>query len=170
MAEIFLSIGSNIERERHLRAVHAALEDSFGDLTLSSVYETAAVGFDGDDFYNMVIALQSQQPVASLLEQLHRIEILCGRLRSSERFSPRTMDIDLLLYDDLIVDEKELQLPRHEILHYAFVLAPLAEVAGERCHPQNGLSYSQLWQDFRGDKTGLKKVDFNWTTAKGESD
>ncbi len=162
MAEVFLSIGSNIERTRHLRAAHAALREQFGELVLSSVYETAAVGFDGDDFYNLVIALETELAVRPLQERLHRIETACGRLRSSERFAPRTMDIDLLLYDDLVIDESGLQLPRDEILHYAFVLAPLAEIAGGRRHPLSGLDYARLWADFQGDRAGLRRVDFRW--------
>jgi len=162
MTEVYLSIGSNIDRERQLRAARDALTERYGPLVLSSVYETRAVGFDGDDFYNLVVRLETDEPIPRLIEGLRAIETACGRRRGSRRFTPRTMDIDLLLYGDCIVTEDGLQLPRDEIERYAFVLAPLAEIAGRRRHPVTGRSYAELWAGFTGDRAGLRVVDFDW--------
>ena len=162
MPEAYLSIGSNIDRERHLRAAREALASRYGTLVLSSVYETRAVGFAGDDFYNLVVAFETNEAVGALAEGLRAIEAACGRERGSRRFAPRTMDIDLLLYGDLVTDEGGLQLPRDEIERYAFVLAPLAEIAGKRRHPVSGRRYDELWAEFTGDRAGLRVVDFDW--------
>ena len=162
MPDIYLSIGSNIDRQRHLRSAREALAARYGALVLSSVYETRAVGFAGDDFYNLVVAFASDEPVHVLAEGLRDIEAACGRRRGSRRFAPRTMDIDLLLYGDLVTDEGGLQLPRDEIERYAFVLAPLAEIAGARRHPVTGRRYDELWSAFTGDRAGLRIVDFAW--------
>ena len=162
MTEVYLSIGSNVDRERQLRAVREALAARYGPLVLSSVYETHAVGFEGDDFYNLVVGLETDEPVRDLAQGLRGIEAASGRRRGSRRFTPRTMDIDLLLYGDLVVDEAGLQLPRDEIERYAFVLAPLAEIAGRRRHPVTGRRYDELWAGFTGDRAGLRIVEFDW--------
>lgn len=162
MATIYISLGSNINREVNTRAGVAALKQAFGELVLSSVYESEAVGFDGDAFYNMVIACEVDTPVHDTNQILRDIEDANGRDRSGPRFSSRTLDLDLLLYDDLILDECGLTLPRGEILKNAFVLWPLAEVAPELKHPETGTSYAQLWSAFDKDKESLKSVDFSF--------
>ncbi len=129
MARIYISLGSNIERDRHTRAGIDALRERFGELELSSVYESEAVGFEGDAFYNMVIACDTSEDVHTTNRALAEIEDAHGRERSGPRFSSRTLDLDLLLYDDLVLDENGLRLPREEILKNAFVLWPLAEIA-----------------------------------------
>ncbi len=161
MATIYISLGSNINREENTRAGIAALKQAFGALTLSSVYESEAVGFDGDAFYNMVIACVVDTPVFETNQILRDIEDANGRDRSSPKFSSRTLDLDLLLYDDLILDEKGLKLPRAEILKNAFVLWPLAEIAPEFKHPQAGVSYAELWTGFDKTRESLKPIEFS---------
>lgn len=151
MARIYISIGSNIEAERHLRLAIAELRKHYGDLQLSSVYESEAVGFDGDNFLNMVVGLDTDEEVHSVVQTLRQIEDRHGRIRSGPRFSARTLDLDLLLYDDLVVKEDALDLPRGEITHNAFVLWPLAEMAPEIMHPVEKTSIADLWNKF--DKT-----------------
>ncbi|MCG6938505.1 MAG: 2-amino-4-hydroxy-6-hydroxymethyldihydropteridine diphosphokinase [Gammaproteobacteria bacterium] len=160
MATIYISLGSNINREQNTRAGIRALKRAFGDLILSSVYESEAVGFNGDAFYNMVIACETGMPVHDVNRILRGIEDANGRDRSGPRFSSRTLDLDLLLYDDLILDENGLKLPRDEILKNAFVLWPLAEIAPELRHPESGISYKKLWSDFDKNKENLKPVRF----------
>ncbi len=162
MSEVYLSIGSNVDRDRRLREARRALAARFGGLVLSSVYESRAVGFVGDDFYNLVVGLETDLPVRRLLDALKDIEAACGRRRGSRRFAPRTMDIDLLLYGDRVVDEADLRLPRDEIDRHAFVLAPLAEIAGQRRHPVTGRTFGELWAAFPGDRDSLRIVDFDW--------
>jgi len=160
VATIYISLGSNINREANTRAGVDALEQAFGELVLSSVYESEAVGFDGDAFYNMVIACEVDTPVHDTNQILRDIEDANGRDRSGPRFSSRTLDLDLLLYDDLILDEFGLILPRGEILKNAFVLWPLAEIAPELKHPETGMSYAELWSAFDKSKENLRPIEF----------
>ncbi len=151
MTRAWLSLGSNIDREHNIRAAVAALAEAYGPLRLSQVYESEAVGFAGDPFYNMVVGLDTTQEVTSLVGRLHDIEQAQGRVRGADRFAPRTLDIDLLTYGDRVMREPGIQLPRDEITRFAFVLLPLSEVAGDERHPLTGKSYRELWQLF--DKT-----------------
>ena len=162
MATIYISLGSNINREQNTRLGINALEQAFGKLRLSSVYESEAVGFAGDAFFNMVIACEVDMPVHEVNQILRDIEDANGRDRSGPKFSSRTLDLDLLLYDDLILDENGLKLPRGEILKNAFVLWPLAEIAPDLKHPETGTSYAELWSDFDKDKESLNPIDFSF--------
>ena len=163
MVKIYVSLGSNIDRERNTRSGVEALRQRFGGLELSSVYESEAVGFEGDAFYNMVIACEVGEDVYSVNRVLADIEDAHGRVRSGPRFSSRTLDLDLLLYDDLVLDEKGFRLPREEILKNAFVLWPLAEIAPDRVHPLAGKTYAELWADFDKSKENLAPIAFDIT-------
>lgn len=160
MAIIYVSLGSNINREENTRAGIAALRQAFGKLTLSSVYESEAVGFEGDAFYNMVIACEVSTAVHETNQLLRDIEDAHGRDRSGPKFSSRTLDLDLLVYDDLILDERGLKLPRGEILNNAFVLWPLAEIAPALKHPETMTDYAELWAAFDKSKESLKPIKF----------
>jgi 2-amino-4-hydroxy-6-hydroxymethyldihydropteridine diphosphokinase len=162
MARIYISLGSNIDRDRNTRAGVRALRQRFGELELSSVYESEAVGFDGDAFYNMVIACEVDEDVHSVNRALAEIEDAHGRDRSGPRFSSRTLDLDLLLYDDLVLDENGLRLPREEILKNAFVLWPLAEIAPQLVHPVSGRTYAELWQNFDKSRETLAPIDYDF--------
>lgn len=161
MARVWLSIGSNRERERHVRAAVAALRAAFGDLLLSPVYETAAVGFVGAPFYNLAAGFETGLSPEAVSTTLKGIEESLGRVRTSRRFAPRTIDIDLLTYGNLSLYEPGLEIPRAEILQYAFVLKPLADVAPNEVHPVAGKSYAELWREFGGDKT-LSLIALDW--------
>jgi 2-amino-4-hydroxy-6-hydroxymethyldihydropteridine diphosphokinase len=148
MAKVYVSIGSNINRERNVKSALESLAKEYGDLEQSRTYETKAVGFDGDSFYNLVVAFETSQTPRQVSETLSEIEDQHGRDRSGGKFSSRSLDLDLLLYDDLVLDEPGLKLPRPEILEYAFVLKPLAEIAGNTKHPVTGFSFSAIWDQF----------------------
>ena len=145
---VYVSAGSNIEPERHLRAALSEMEEHFGQLSLSSVYRTTAVGFTGDDFLNLVVSFMTSMPVGAVVSELDRIEELAGRRRDARRFTSRTLDLDLLMYADRVVDEPDLKLPRADIMKYAFVLGPLAELAPDLLHPIEGVSMRDLWGRF----------------------
>ena len=163
MSKGYISIGSNIDKDKHIPASLRALEQLFGKLTISSIYESEPVGFTGDAFYNLVVGFNSELGVKEAAKQLRQIELDNGRTRDSQKFSARTLDLDLLLYDDLIINDGRLQIPRDEIERYAFVLEPLAEVAPSLRHPVSGQSYAELWGKF--DKTHLqqKRVTPDWS-------
>ncbi len=152
MPEVFVGAGSNVRPETHLRRALVALAERFGVLRLSSVYENSPVGFDGEDFLNLVIGFDTDEDVAAVTACFADIETENGRTRGEAKFGPRTLDLDLLLYGDL-VDEDVLGIPRDEILEYAFVLKPLSELVPDRRHPIDGRTYADLWAAF--DKTGV---------------
>ena len=162
MAWVYISLGSNIDREELTRAGVDALQKRYGELVLSSVYESEAVGFEGDSFYNMVIGLQTDDDVFKVFQALRLIEDENGRDRSGPRFSSRTLDLDLLLYDDLIINQDKLQIPRDEILVRAFVLWPMAEVAPDLLHPEVNKTYAELWAEFDKKKEKLEPIEFNF--------
>jgi 2-amino-4-hydroxy-6-hydroxymethyldihydropteridine diphosphokinase len=155
MPKGFISIGSNINKDKHIPVSLRELERHFGKLTISSIYESEPVGFTGDTFYNLVVGFNSELSVKEVAKQLRQIELENGRTRDSQKFSARTLDLDLILYDDLIINDGRLQIPRDEIERYAFVLEPLAEIAPDLKHPVSHLSYAELWEKF--DKTNLKQ-------------
>ena len=161
MPRCWVSIGSNQERELSIRGAVRALFEHFGELTLSSVYESEAVGFEGRPVYNLVVGLDADETVAALKDVFREIENAFGRVRGPEKFSPRTLDIDLLTYGDFAGTVDGCELPRDEILHYAFVLRPLAEVAGDEIHPVVGRSYRGLWENFDRAAQPLVPVDID---------
>lgn len=169
MPRVWVSVGSNIDRERHIRAALDDLRGLFGELVVSPVYETQAVGFSGDAFYNLVVGFDSELPPGRLHGLLRAIEARHGRERTGERFSSRTLDLDLLTYGDAVTEEGGKALPRDEILRYAFVLAPLADVAGDQRHPQLGESYRDLWERFAVDRgQALRRLkDPDWLHDTG---
>ena len=145
MTRVYLSLGSNLEPERHLRAAIAALRRQFGALDVSRVHRTRAIGFDGPDFLNLAIGLDTDWNAQELDRWLHALEDENGRRRDVERYSSRTLDIDIVLFGDRIVEGPgHLQIPRDELRH-AFVLAPLAEIASGARHPRSGQTMGELW-------------------------
>ncbi|NOX76618.1 MAG: 2-amino-4-hydroxy-6-hydroxymethyldihydropteridine diphosphokinase [Gammaproteobacteria bacterium] len=162
MPRVFVGIGSNIDREAMVRAAVAALHAQHGEVQLSSVYESEAVGFEGDAFFNLVAAYDTEQPVDAVIAALSAIEDQLGRQRTGERFASRTVDLDLLLYGDQLLTGQGYNIPRDEIPRYAFVLWPLAEIAPDQLHPALGQSYSRLWQAFDKKNQPLRPIPFQW--------
>ncbi len=162
MPQVFVGIGSNVERDASIRAGVADLRAQYGELRLSSVYESEAVGFVGDAFYNLVAGFETQQSIDAVADTLAAIEDRNGRRRGGEKFTPRTLDLDLLLYGDEIITTARFHVPRDEILRYAFVLWPLAEIAPDLRHPQTGESFAQLWEAFDKRGPALGPVPFSW--------
>ena len=162
MPRVWLSLGSNRERERNLRAAVVALRREYGPLILSPVYESQAVGFDGDPFLNLVAGFDTEQLPERLVEELHTIEADHGRVRGQARFGPRTLDIDLLLYGELVQTGGGIRVPRDEITRYAFILRPLAEVAGTQRHPVTGKTFRELWYAFDADDQPLRPVELEF--------
>ncbi|MEE4244986.1 MAG: 2-amino-4-hydroxy-6-hydroxymethyldihydropteridine diphosphokinase, partial [Kangiellaceae bacterium] len=145
MAEVFLSIGSNIDRKKHIRFALEQLYKAFGPLQTSSVYLSQSIGFDGDDFYNMVVRVSTSLSVSEIVTLLKSIEKASGRDFTTAKFSARTLDIDLLNYDQQVTNEPII-LPREEILYNAFVLLPFYQLAPQWYHPIANKTISELWQ------------------------
>ncbi len=162
MAKIYISIGSNIDAENNIRLAVHALQERYGKLIISPVYESEAVGFDGDNFLNLVVSLKTEDDVHTVAATLRKIEDDNGRDRSGPRFSSRIVDLDLLLYDDLILKEDHIELPRDEITKNAFVLLPLEEIAPQLIHPITGQTMCDHWMNFDKKSQKLWSIEFNF--------
>ncbi len=148
MAQVLLGLGSNKSPHEHIKSALEALTLGFGPLRQSPVYESEAVGFKGSHFLNMVVEITTDLPVGELLLQLRKIEDNHGRDRSQPKFASRTLDIDILTYDQIVGIVDGISLPRDEILKNAFVLRPLADTWPDRLHPEINRSFLALWQDY----------------------
>ena len=162
MAMIYISLGSNVEREYHVQHGLNALANRFNlafeQLVLSSLFESEAIGFNGKAFYNMVVGIKTSLTVEQVAHILRDIEVQYGRAVDAKKFSPRTLDLDLLLYDDIITDTPA-QLPRDEIDKNAFVLWPLSEIAPTLVHPILKQNYQTLWQNYNKTSQQLNVVN-----------
>ena len=159
MAKVYLGLGSNIDPEENLRLGISELKQTYGELVVSKVYRNAAVGFEGADFFNLVAGFESDEEPSEIVRRIEHIHDLAGRERGDDRFASRALDIDLLLYGDLVVDDPPLQLPRSDVLEYSFVLGPLAEVAPNLVHPVTGRTIGQHWQECDAARHPLAQVD-----------
>ncbi len=161
VVRVYISIGSNVDRERYVTAALNALADWFGELAISPVYESEAVGFDGAPFLNLVVGVTTDLPVGTLSRRFKQLEADNGRRRDVPKFSARTLDLDILTYGDIVGHIEGVELPRGEILTNAFVLKPLADLAPGALHPVTGQSYGELWREYRSDQR-LWPVGFSW--------
>ena len=153
MSIVHVNIGSNQNRRTNIRLAIKALEQYFSNIVLSSLFESPSEGFKGNDFYNIGVNITTLKTSNEVVDVLHDIENSLGRDRSLTKFSSRIIDLDLVLYGGII--DEALNVPRKDILKYAFVLAPLAELNPEVIHPLEGTSYQNLWKIFQS------KQDYN---------
>ena len=147
---LHLNIGSNQNRRINIQLALNKLESNFTDITVSSLFESPAEGFVGSNFYNVGVNAKTKNNIYEVVDILHDIENLMERDRSLPKFSSRIIDLDLVLFNDAI--DEDLKVPRRDILKYAFVLAPLAELNPEDIHPQKGISFLNLWKEFQSNK------------------
>ena len=158
MATVYLGLGSNIDPEEHLGRAVRRVRERYGEIEASAVYRSAAVCFEGYDFLNLVVRLHSDETPTQICEEIERLHDLSGRVRSGGKWASRPLDIDLLLYDDLVVDESPVRVPRSDILEYSFVLRPMAELAPDLVHPATGKTMLDHWQAFDADSQPLELV------------
>lgn len=156
----YLSIGSNIEPERNVRLVLEKLAREFEVVRVSGIYRTPAVGFEGEDFLNMAAIVCTSLSPSALNARLHALETEQGRTREGPRFSSRPLDIDIVLYDDWVQQGQDhLSIPRDDLVEHAFVLGPMAEIAGDVVHPLLKKSLSEIWSAMpAGKKAGMRLV------------
>ncbi|MGQ8364906.1 2-amino-4-hydroxy-6-hydroxymethyldihydropteridine diphosphokinase [Glaciecola sp. 1036] len=163
--KIFISVGSNVNKAENTRKGIAMLSQHFDGIQCSPVYESEAVGFTGESFFNLVVLAYTDLNIAQVVTRLKKIESMCGRTRNSAKFSDRTLDLDLLTFDDVIC-QSPVVLPREEILYNAFVLKPLADLAPDVHHPLANQSYKMLWSKFNDAKQKLWQIDVSWSELK----
>jgi 2-amino-4-hydroxy-6-hydroxymethyldihydropteridine diphosphokinase len=148
VARVYLGLGSNIDPEKNLRLAVRELKERFGKLEMSPVYQSRPIGFEGDDFLNAVVALNTSLGPDEVVRQLEEIHVIAGRRRGSLEPASRTLDIDLLLYGELVADAAGVRVPRKDVLEYGFVLRPLTDLAPETVHPVTGRSLATHWREF----------------------
>lgn len=165
MSQVYVAIGSNVNPEANIVKAARELLRVFPDSRFSSWYRNRAVGFEGDDFINGVAGFTTELPLHSVLEHLHGIEALCGRPRNAPRWAPRAMDIDVLLYNDLVCNEPAMKLPRPDLLKRPYMLGPLAELAPEVVHPTAHRTIGELWQQFDRSSHVMTRVDSGGLTT-----
>jgi len=145
---VYVGAGSNVAPERHMARAVAELTHEFPGIRFSPWYRNRALGFEGEDFINLVAGFDTELPVHAVLAKLHAIESSCGRPREAPRWAPRSMDLDVLLYGDLVCEEPGLKLPRPDLLKRAYMLGPLAALAPQVVHPTLHLTIGELWRRF----------------------
>jgi len=161
MPRVFVSIGSNIERARNVRSAVRSLRREFDELLISPVYESKSVGFQGEDFFNLAVGFDTDLPVEEVNRKLRAIESDHGRVRGGEKFSSRTLDLDVLLYGNLIDHSVSQDVPRTEITEYAFVLKPLCDIAGHVLHPETDETIADMWRKLGPRLPPVKIVDIS---------
>jgi len=143
----YLSLGSNVSPEKNIQFALDQLSKIFGKVVSSSTYVTKSVGFEGSDFLNLVVRINTDLDPSELIDKLHLIEEMTGRVTGTKAFNDRTLDIDVLIYDDLV--DLSLNIPRDEILKYGFVLEPLAELYPDGIHPIEKITFLELWNSLK---------------------
>ena len=156
MARVYISIGSNIDKQENIVSSVQTLRDHYGELSISNVYETESVGFEGDNFHNLVVGLDTDEAPLEISQVLKKIEEDHDRTRGKEKFESRTLDLDQILYGDLVMQMEGVNIPHPDILRYNFVLKPLAELAGSTEHPEAEKTINELWEAF--EENGEMKV------------
>ena len=156
--EVFLSLGSNIDPKENLKYACRELEKAFGNIQISSVYRNKPIGFKGNDFLNMVVKVKSMFNPNEMLDFIQSLEAATGRDIATGTLDSRTLDIDMVLYGDLVHPEKPFKIPRNDIELYSFVLCPLAEIDPDGIHPVTGKTFKDLWEGFDQAEHPLNKV------------
>ena len=156
--EVFVAAGSNVDPFRALRTALDALAQSYGALKVSPAYRNKAVGFEGEDFVNLAVSFHTKHAPTRVRESLQRIEALCGRPPAAPKWAPRVMDLDILLFGQLISDEPGLVLPRPDLVRRAYMLKPMADIAPDLRHPTLGKTMRELWDAFARDAHPLELV------------
>ncbi len=163
MTQVLVAAGSNVEPLANLRRALDSLACHYPALRRSTAYRNRAVGFDGEDFINLVVGFETDDDVRTVIEHLHEAETLCGRARHAPKWAPRSMDLDILLFGGRVCDEPGLVLPRPDLLRRAYMLGPAAEIAPDTVHPTLGVTLTELWRNFAQDQHPMVAVELEWT-------
>ncbi|HWJ06332.1 MAG TPA: 2-amino-4-hydroxy-6-hydroxymethyldihydropteridine diphosphokinase [Steroidobacteraceae bacterium] len=164
---VLVAAGSNVDPFENLRRALDRLEAQFAPLRVSRAYANAAVGFNGDDFVNLVLGFEATATVDAVLDRLHEVEAACGRPREAPKWAPRTMDLDVLLFGDLVCTRPRLTLPRPDLLRRPYMLGPAAEIAPTTIHPTTHRTLLEHWTEMRErEPHELRPVDLGWVPGR----
>jgi 2-amino-4-hydroxy-6-hydroxymethyldihydropteridine diphosphokinase len=155
---VFVAAGSNVDPESHLERACAEIAHAWPDAYFSRAYRNVAVGFEGPDFINLVVGFSAAQPLPLVIERLRGIETNCGRPRYAPKWASRTMDLDVLLFGDLVEKTTDYTLPRPDLLKRPYMLGPLAEIAPKVRHPTANKTIAELWAEFDRDGHQMNPV------------
>ena len=159
--KVYIGIGSNIDKEKNIKSCMTELRKNYKNIIISPIYETSSMGFDGPNFYNFVCSFDTISDIYDLKVNLNAIENNHGRHFKETKFSSRTLDIDILYYDNLIISNEKIKIPRKEIIEYDFVLTPLIDIAPDFIHPELNMTHSDIMENHIIEKQIVKKVDFD---------
>ena len=158
MSTAYLGLGSNIDARKNISSAIAVLRETFAQVEFSPIYLAKPYGFEGADFINLVARVETGKSPLELKQFLYQLENRHARDRDVPKFSDRTLDIDILLYDDLYLLSPELEIPRGEILEAAYVLKPLADLAPKLVHPSARKTILELWTEFPEQDNALEPL------------
>ena len=159
--KVYIGIGSNVSKEKNIKSCIVELRKVYENIVLSPVYETSSMGFDGPNFYNLVSSFDTTLSIYDLKDNLNSIENNHGRHFNETKFSSRTLDIDILYYDDQIISDEKIKIPRKEIIEYDFVLTPLIDIAPNFIHPVLKISHTHIMKSTIIEKQIISKIDFD---------
>jgi 2-amino-4-hydroxy-6-hydroxymethyldihydropteridine diphosphokinase len=159
VTDVYVAAGSNVDPVNHLQMALRELRRIYAPLKVSPAYRNKAVGFTGDDFINLVVGFSTDEPVARVREQLQQVESLCGRQPDAPKWASRSMDLDILLYGQLVSNEPGLVIPRPDLLRRPYMLKPMADIAPGVQHPLQKKSLRELWEAF--DSAGHEMSEVN---------
>ena len=160
MAEVYILLGGNVgDKSKIFKETKKLINDRIGLITKqSSVYATEPWGFVSDLFWNQAIIAETTLDPFEILQQSQAIEKSMGRIKLSDNYEARTMDIDLLFYDDLQVSTPNLAIPHPKMSERKFVLIPLNEIVPEKIHPGSGLTVHEMLLKCK-DQLKVKRID-----------
>ena len=159
--KVFIGIGSNLNKIKNIKSSISKIQNDYKNVKISPVYETKAMGFDGPNFYNLVCSFNTTEDIYKLKERLNKIELDHGRNLNETKYSSRTLDIDILYYDNLILADDKIKIPRKEIIEYDFVLRPLIDIDAEFIHPVLLIPNNKIEEKYDIKKHIIAKVDIN---------
>jgi 2-amino-4-hydroxy-6-hydroxymethyldihydropteridine diphosphokinase len=167
---VYVAAGSNVAPLENLRRALDVLDRHFAPITVSRAYANAAVGFEGDDFVNLVVGFQTGLTLHQVIERLHEAETACGRERLAPKWAPRAMDLDILLFGDTVCVEPGLTLPRPDLLRRPYMLGPAAEIAPGVVHPIERRTLGELWREMQARQAAhaMRPVELAWVAARGD--
>ena len=158
MSQIFIGVGSNVDREKNIASCINKLKGSYESFSMSPIYETESMGFSGPNFYNLVCKFETDEKLLDLKLNLNNIEMVHGRTHGETKFSSRTLDIDILYYDSLVIETDNITVPRDEIIRYDFVLRPLVDIAPDFIHPKEQLTNQVILNTYDIEKLIINTV------------
>ena len=168
MTEVFVAAGSNIEPLRNLSAALERLKRAYQSLRVSPAYRNKAVGFEGEDFVNLVVGFDTDQTLEQVRARLQVIESECGRPREAPKWAPRSMDLDILLFGDEVRNEPGLIVPRPDLVKRPYMLKPIVDLAPNLQHPTLHRTMRELWDAFDGKDHAMLVVELDRARSERE--